>query len=251
MRQPEPPNVRTVNRLKNSKAFHDIWSNREKLPPDDCRASEIQVSGPAVAPKEILGSTIPAGLTQVLSKTQDTRHIGCHLPRSSTGFLGPIARRLRNGIAGRTGKSRRLAATACALANAAYNDAALGRHPHRREHRHAGFGASRAGLGADRAMLMHLAVAAALLRAGAAERDAVRQLGFEQLPMSGLVRSRRMLPVALHTAAQSRLSRMHATSRVTSRSDRQASAQAVQVSTQLKHASMQRLMASECAGFSG
>src|SRR4029079_18077064 len=60
-----------------------------------------------------------------------------------------------------------------------------------------------------------------------------------------------ILPVALHTAAQSRLSRMHATRCETSRSDRQASAQAVHVSTQLKHASMQRLMASECAGFSG
>ncbi len=60
-----------------------------------------------------------------------------------------------------------------------------------------------------------------------------------------------MLPVALQTAAQSRLSRMQATRCETSRSDRQASAQAVQVSTQLKHASMQRLMASEWAGFSG
>ena len=60
-----------------------------------------------------------------------------------------------------------------------------------------------------------------------------------------------MLPVALHTAAQSRLSRMHETRCETSRSDRQASAQAVQVSTQLKQASMQRLMASEWAGFSG
>ena len=39
--------------------------------------------------------------------------------------------------------------------------------------------------------------------------------------------------------------------RYMSRSDRQASAQAVQVSTQLKQASMQRLMASEWAGFSG
>jgi hypothetical protein len=37
----------------------------------------------------------------------------------------------------------------------------------------------------------------------------------------------------------------------TSRSERQASAQAVQVSTQPKHASMQRLIASACAGFSG
>src|ERR1044071_971646 len=60
-----------------------------------------------------------------------------------------------------------------------------------------------------------------------------------------------ILPVALHTAAQSRLSRMQATRCETSRSDRQASAQAVQVSTQLKHASMQRLMVSEWAGFSG
>src|SRR5665213_3669576 len=60
-----------------------------------------------------------------------------------------------------------------------------------------------------------------------------------------------MLPVALQTAAQSRLSRMQATRCDTSRSDRQASAQAVQVSTQPKHASMQRLIASECAGFSG
>src|SRR5215207_2005874 len=60
-----------------------------------------------------------------------------------------------------------------------------------------------------------------------------------------------ILPVALHTAAQSRLSRMHATRCETSRSDRHASAQAVHVSTQLKQASMQRLMASECAGFSG
>src|SRR3954471_14203179 len=60
-----------------------------------------------------------------------------------------------------------------------------------------------------------------------------------------------MLPVALQTAAQSRLSRMHETKCETSRSDRHASAQAVHVSTQPKHASMQRLMASECAGFSG
>src|SRR6185369_2780659 len=60
-----------------------------------------------------------------------------------------------------------------------------------------------------------------------------------------------MLPVAPHTAAQSRLRRMQATRLSTSRSDRHASAQAVQVSTQLKQASMQRLMASEWAGFSG
>src|SRR5882762_4542918 len=60
-----------------------------------------------------------------------------------------------------------------------------------------------------------------------------------------------MLPVALQTAAQSRFSRMQETRCDTSRSDRQASAQAVHVSTALKHASMQRLMASECAGFSG
>src|SRR6185436_12768868 len=60
-----------------------------------------------------------------------------------------------------------------------------------------------------------------------------------------------MLPVALQTAAQSRFSRMHGTRCDTSRSDRHASAQAVHVSTALKHASMQRLMASECAGFSG
>src|SRR5690242_9606861 len=60
-----------------------------------------------------------------------------------------------------------------------------------------------------------------------------------------------MLPVALQTAAQSRFSRMQGTRWETSRSDRQASAQAVQVSTALKHASMQRLIASECAGFSG
>ena len=53
-----------------------------------------------------------------------------------------------------------------------------------------------------------------------------------------------MLPVALHTAAQSRLSRTQATKLETSRSDRQASAQAVQVSTELKQASMQRLIAS-------
>src|SRR5258706_12401386 len=44
---------------------------------------------------------------------------------------------------------------------------------------------------------------------------------------------------------------MHGTRCDTSRSDRQASAQAVHVSTALKHASMQRLMASECAGLSG
>jgi hypothetical protein len=44
---------------------------------------------------------------------------------------------------------------------------------------------------------------------------------------------------------------MHAVSRSTSDSDRQASAQAVQVSTQLKQASMQRLVASECAGLIG
>src|SRR4029078_691066 len=52
-------------------------------------------------------------------------------------------------------------------------------------------------------------------------------------------------------AAQSRLRRMQATRWETSRSDRQASAQAVQVSTQLKHASMQRLIASEGGGLSG
>src|SRR5690242_18189386 len=60
-----------------------------------------------------------------------------------------------------------------------------------------------------------------------------------------------MLPVALQTAAQSKFNRMHGTRCDTSRSDRQASAQAVHVSTALKHASMQRLIASECAGFSG
>src|SRR5436190_1240719 len=60
-----------------------------------------------------------------------------------------------------------------------------------------------------------------------------------------------ILPVALQTAAQSRFNRMQGTRCETSRSDRQASAQAVQVSTALKHASMQRLIASECAGFSG
>src|SRR5688572_5361647 len=60
-----------------------------------------------------------------------------------------------------------------------------------------------------------------------------------------------MLPVALHTAAQSKLSRMQDTRCSTSGSDRQASAQAVQVSTQPKQASMQRLIASACAGFSG
>src|SRR3954468_4870584 len=60
-----------------------------------------------------------------------------------------------------------------------------------------------------------------------------------------------MLPVALQTAAQSRFSRMQGTRCDTSRSDRQASAQAVHISTALKHASMQRLMASEWAGFSG
>jgi hypothetical protein len=60
-----------------------------------------------------------------------------------------------------------------------------------------------------------------------------------------------MFPVALHTAAQSRLSRMHGTKCEMSRSDRHASAQAVQVSTQLKQASMHRLMMSAWAGFSG
>ena len=57
-----------------------------------------------------------------------------------------------------------------------------------------------------------------------------------------------MLPVALHTAAQSRLRRMQATRLSTSRSDRHASAHAVQVSTQLKQASMQRLIVSEWGG---
>src|SRR5882757_3358243 len=60
-----------------------------------------------------------------------------------------------------------------------------------------------------------------------------------------------ILPVALQTAAQSRLRRTQETRCETSRSERQASAQAVHVSTQPKQASMQRLMASECAGFSG
>src|ERR1051325_1447499 len=60
-----------------------------------------------------------------------------------------------------------------------------------------------------------------------------------------------MLPVGVQTGAQSRLRRMQATRCDTSRSDKQASAQAVHVSTQPKHASMQRLMASEWAGFSG
>ena len=60
-----------------------------------------------------------------------------------------------------------------------------------------------------------------------------------------------MLPVALQTAAQSRLSRMQATRCSMSRSARQASAQAVQVSTQLKQESMQRLIASALRGLFG
>ena len=93
--------------------------------------------------------------------------------------------------------------------------------------------------------------AAAFVRAGAAECDAVRQLRLEKLPVAGLVGSRHDVAGGIAHRAQSRLRRMHATRWDTSRSDRQASAQAVQVSTQLKQASMQRLMASEWAGFSG
>jgi hypothetical protein len=53
------------------------------------------------------------------------------------------------------------------------------------------------------------------------------------------------LAVALHAAAQSRLSRMHATRSELRRSDRQASAQAVHSPTQVKHASMQRITISD------
>jgi hypothetical protein len=53
------------------------------------------------------------------------------------------------------------------------------------------------------------------------------------------------LPVAAHTAAQSRFSRMHAIKLSTCFSERQASAQAVQVSMQSEHASMQAEIASE------
>jgi hypothetical protein len=53
------------------------------------------------------------------------------------------------------------------------------------------------------------------------------------------------LPVAAQTAAQSRLSRMQEIMLSTCFSERQASAQAVQVSTQSEHASMQAVIASE------
>jgi hypothetical protein len=52
------------------------------------------------------------------------------------------------------------------------------------------------------------------------------------------------LPVAAQIAAQSRLSRMHAIRVSTCFSERQASAQAVQVSTQSEQASMQALIVS-------
>jgi hypothetical protein len=54
-----------------------------------------------------------------------------------------------------------------------------------------------------------------------------------------------MLPVAAQTAAQSRFSRMQEIRLSTCFSERQASAQAVQVSTQSEQASMHALMASE------
>ena len=53
------------------------------------------------------------------------------------------------------------------------------------------------------------------------------------------------LPVAAHTAAQSRFSRMQDIKVSTCFSERQASAQAVQVSTQSEQASMQAEIASE------
>ena len=88
--------------------------------------------------------------------------------------------------------------------------------------------------------------------AGAAECDAVGELRFEQLAVAGLVRARHDVAgrVAHRGAIEVEPDAGDADASM-SRSDRQASAQAVQVSTQLKHASMQRLMASEWAGFSG
>src|SRR5215210_5867271 len=66
-----------------------------------------------------------------------------------------------------------------------------------------------------------------------------------------LLERERMEPVAAHTATQSRLRRMQAIRRWMSPSDIQASAQAVQISTQLKHASMAWLISVACAGFTG
>src|SRR5262249_23707094 len=61
----------------------------------------------------------------------------------------------------------------------------------------------------------------------------------------------RISPVVEQTEAQSRLRRTHATSRSIWLSDRHASAHAVHASTAQKHASMQRLIASLCAGWAG
>jgi hypothetical protein len=68
--------------------------------------------------------------------------------------------------------------------------AASGRHPHRRQHRAARLGAGDARFGAHRAMAMHLAMAAAFIGAGPAERNGVGELRLQELAVSGLVRSR-------------------------------------------------------------
>src|SRR3979490_3140845 len=60
-----------------------------------------------------------------------------------------------------------------------------------------------------------------------------------------------MAPVAAQTWAQSRLRRTHATNRAKCSSDRHASAQVVQLSTPVKQASMQALIAAAWAGWAG
>src|SRR5215213_4842676 len=54
----------------------------------------------------------------------------------------------------------------------------------------AAFRATRAGVGTDAAMLVLVGMTSALAGAGAAEGDASRQLGFQRLPVSGLVGAR-------------------------------------------------------------
>ena len=54
----------------------------------------------------------------------------------------------------------------------------------------AAFRATRAGVGTDAAMLVLVGMTRALAGAGAAEGDASRQLGFQRLPVSGLVGAR-------------------------------------------------------------
>lgn len=63
----------------------------------------------------------------------------------------------------------------------------LRRHPQRVQHCVAGFDASVAGIHANLAMFVHRGVVGTFARAGPAEGDAGGELGFERLPVPGLV----------------------------------------------------------------